>query len=125
MLTGSGICSGLRNTWTKLTMVKTKALEQYALDADTFSTGYSSTSLPSFPLEDKMSIIDFTSQGSSKQAGKGRERKGYGFPMGLVGDSLVEPFGPEGLGISKSFLRVFDTAWMAKRFKKGLEDLWS
>ena len=105
-------------------MGKTKALEQYALDADTFSTGYSSTSLSSFPLENKMSIIDFTSQDSSKQAGKGRERKGYGFPMGLVGDSLVEPFGPEGLGISKGFLSVFDTAWMAERFKKGSEDPW-
>ena len=45
--------------------------------------------------------------------------------MGLVGDSLVESIGAEGLGISKSFLRVFDTAWMAERFKKGLEDLWS
>ena len=44
--------------------------------------------------------------------------------MGLVGDSLVEPFGPEGLGISKGFLSVFDTAWMAKRFKKGSEDPW-
>ena len=70
-----------------------------------------------------MSIFDFTSQDSSKQACKGRERKGYRLPMGLVGDSLVEPFGLEGLGISKSFLRVFDTAWMAERFKKGSEDL--
>ena len=100
----------------------TKALEQYALNADTFSTGHSSTNLSSFPLENKMSIIDFTSQGSSKQACKGRERKGYGLPLG---DSLVEPFGPEGLGISKSFPKVFDNAWMDARFKKSLGDLWS
>ena len=72
-----------------------------------------------------MSIFDFTNQDSSKQACKVRERKGHGLLMGLVGDSLVEPFGPEGLGISKGFLRVFDTAWMAERFKKGSEDLWS
>ena len=83
----------------------TKALEQYALDADTFSTGHSSTNLPSFSLENKVSIIDFTSQGSSKQAGKGREKRGYGLPMGLMGDSLVEPFGPDGLGISKNSLK--------------------
>ena len=44
--------------------------------------------------------------------------------MGLVGDGLVEPFGPEGLGISKGFLSVFDTAWMAERFKKGSENPW-
>ena len=43
----------------------------------------------------------------------------------LMGDSLVEPFGPEGLGISKSFPKVFDNAWMAARFKKGSGDLWS
>ena len=101
----------------------TKAWEQYALDADTFSTGHSSTNLPSFSLENKVSIIDFTSQGSSKQAGKGREKRGYGLPMGLMGDSLGEPFGPEGLGISKSFPKVFDNAWMAARLKKGSGDL--
>ena len=103
----------------------TKALEQYALDADTFSTGHSSTNLSSFSLENKVSIIDFTNQGSSKQASKGRERRGFRLPFGLMGDSLVEPFGPEGLGISKSFPKVFDNAWMAERFKKGSEDLWS
>ena len=42
-----------------------------------------------------------------------------------MGDSLVEPFGPEGPGISKSFPKVFDNAWMAARLKKGLGDLWS
>ena len=70
-----------------------------------------------------MLIADFTNQGSSKQAGKGRERRGSGLPLGLMGDSLVEQFGPEGLGISKSFPKVFDNAWMAARLKKGLEDL--
>ena len=73
----------------------TEALEQYALDADTFSTGHSSTNLPSFSLENKVSIIDFTSQGSSKQAGKGREKRRFGPPSGLIGYSLVEPFGQE------------------------------
>ena len=78
--------------------MNTKALEQYTLDAATFSTGYSSTSLSSFPLEDKMSIFDFTSQDSSKQACKVRERKGHKLLMGLVRDSLGEPFGPKGAG---------------------------
>merc|ERR1719481_516048 len=102
--------------------VNTEALEQYALDAATFSTGYFSTSLPSLPLEDKVSIFDFTNLYSSKQACKVRERKGHRLLMGLVGDSLVEPFWPEGLGISRGFLSVFDTAWMAKRFSTESKD---
>ena len=99
-------------------------MEQKACNADTCSTGRSSINLASLSLENKVLIADFTNQGSSKQAGKGRERRGSGHPSGLRGDSLVEPFGPEGLGISKGFLSVFDTAWMAKRFKKGSEDPW-
>ena len=36
--------------------------------------------------------------------------------MGLVGDSLLEPFWPEGTGIGRGFLGVLDTAWMVRRF---------
>ena len=36
--------------------------------------------------------------------------------MGLVGDSLLEPFWPEGTGIGRGFLGVLDTAWMMRRF---------
>ena len=36
--------------------------------------------------------------------------------LGLVGDSLLEPFWPEGTGIGRGFLGVLDTAWMVRRF---------
>ena len=54
----------------------TKALEQEDCDADTCSTGRSSINPASLSLENKVLIADFTSQGSSKQAGEGRERRG-------------------------------------------------
>jgi len=91
-------------------------LEQYALDAATFSTGYFSSKLPSLPLKDQVSIFDFTQLYSSKHACLVKQRKGHRLLLGLVGDSLLEPFWPDGLGISRGFLSVFDTAWMIKRF---------
>ena len=77
-----------------------KALKQEDCNADTCSTGHSSINPTSLSLENKVLIADFTNQGSSKQAGKGRERRGSGPPSGLMRDSLVKPFRPEGLGIS-------------------------
>ena len=35
--------------------------------------------------------------------------------LACVGDSLLEPFWPEGTGIGRGFLGVLDTAWMLKR----------
>ena len=96
--------------------VDQKALEQYALEAATFSTGYFSVQLPSTPLEDQPSIFDFTHLYSGKNACRVRQRKGRLLLLGLVGDSLMQPFWPEGLGISRGFLSVLDTAWMVKRF---------
>jgi len=99
-----------------------EVLEQYALDAANFSTGYFSTKLPCLPLKDKVSIFDFTQLYSSKHACIVKERKGHRLLLGLVGDSLLEPFWPDGLGISRGFLSVFDTAWMIKKFSSGVED---
>jgi len=36
-----------------------------------------------------------------------------------VGDSLVQPFWPEGTGIGKAFLSVLDTAWIIKNMSEG------
>ena len=67
----------------------TEVLEQEVCDADTCSTGLSSINPAGLSLENKVLIADFTSQGSSKQEGEGRERRGSGPPSGLMGDSLV------------------------------------
>ena len=82
-------------------------MEQEDCDADTCSAGSSSINTASLSLENKVLIADFTSQGSSKQAGEGTERRGSGPPSGLMRDSLVQPFRPEELGISKSSLSVW------------------
>lgn len=36
--------------------------------------------------------------------------------MGLVGDSLLEPFWPMGTGLARGFLSSFDAAWMARQW---------
>ena len=103
----------------------TEALEQEDRNADTCSTGRSSIKPTSLSLENKVLIADFTSQGSSKQAGKGRERRGSGPPLGLMRDSLVQPFRPEELGISKSSLKCLTRRGRLQDSRKGCWDLWS
>ena len=44
------------------------------------------------------------------------ERGGARVLLGLVGDSLCEPFWPEGTGIGRGFLSVLDTAWLVRRW---------
>ena len=101
----------------------TEALEQEALHSDTCSKGYSSTNFASLSLENKVLIADFTNQGSSKQAGKGRERRGSGPPSGLMRDSLAQPFRPEELGISKSSLKCLTRRGGLQDSRKGCWDL--
>ena len=62
----------------------TEVLEQEVCDADTCSAGFSSINPASLSLENKVLIADFTNQGSGKQAGERRERRGSGLPLGLM-----------------------------------------
>ena len=93
------------------------ALVQYAMDAARFSTQHFSSPLPCTleDLEDDLSIFDFSNLNSSSHASKVVERGGRRLVLGLVGDSLMQPFWPEGLGIRRGFLSVWDTAWMVRR----------
>jgi len=98
-----------------------EALKQYALEAASFSTNHFSTPLPSTPLaewkgREDVSIFDFTHIYSSQNACRVRQQRGHRLLLGLVGDSLLEPFWPEGTGIGRGFLGVMDTAWMVRRF---------
>eukprot|EP00092_Neocalanus_flemingeri_P020892 GFUD01022634.1.p1 GENE.GFUD01022634.1~~GFUD01022634.1.p1 ORF type:complete len:787 (+),score=168.87 GFUD01022634.1:426-2786(+) len=97
------------------------ALETYAVEAASFSTKHFSQELPKTPLakwkgHKDVSIFDFTNLYTSQNACRVQERRGYRLLLGLVGDSLMEPFWPEGTGIGRGFLSVFDTAWLVKRF---------
>jgi len=63
-----------------------------------------------------VSIFDFTNLYRSQNACRIIERNGCTLLTGLVGDSLLEPFWPEGTGIGQGFLGVLDTAWMIRRY---------
>ena len=39
--------------------------------------------------------------------------------MTVVGDSLLEPFWPEGTGCARGFLSAIDAAWMFRRWANG------
>lgn len=47
---------------------------------------------------------------------------GTGMLVGLCGDSLIEPFWPEGLGIVRGFFAALDLASAAKVWTEGTED---
>ena len=63
-----------------------------------------------------VSIFNFSELYRSAQASRVIERRGHRLLIGLVGDSLMQPFWPEGLGISRGFLSVWDAAWMVRQF---------
>jgi len=96
-------------------------LENYAREAAEFSTEHFSNKLPSRPFatwkgNNDVSIFDFTNLYRSQNACKVWHRHNTTLLTGLVGDSLLEPFWPEGTGIGQGFLGVMDTSWMIKRF---------
>jgi len=96
-------------------------LEAYAREAAEFSTSHFSHKLPVNPFAkwkggNDVSIFDFTNLYRSQNACRIIQRNNCTLLTGLVGDSLLEPFWPEGTGIGQGFLSVLDTAWMVKRY---------
>ena len=69
-----------------------------------------------------VSIFNFSELYKSGEASRVIERKDRQLLIGLVGDSLMQPFWPEGLGISRGFLSVWDAAWMARQFSLKPKD---
>ena len=97
------------------------ALEALAVEAAQFSTEYFSTALPvtqfaSWKGRNDVSIFDFANLHVSKNASQVLSQGRHHLLLGLVGDSLIEPFWPEGTGIGQGFLSVLDTAWMVRRW---------
>ena len=103
------------------TNIDQAALQSFAVEAATFSTGHFSTPLPTTNFQtwkgrSDVSIFDFTNLYTSKNACQVLERKGHQLLVAVVGDSLMEPFWPEGTGIGRGFLSVLDTAWLTRRW---------
>ena len=103
------------------TNIDQAALQSFAVEAATFSTRHFSSQLPTTEFQtwkgrSDVSIFDFTNLYTSKNACQVVERRGRQLLLAVVGDSLMQPFWPEGTGIGRGFLSVLDTAWLTKRW---------
>ena len=98
------------------------ALYKYAIDASQYATSHFSTALPSkeFALNARgvpdVAVFDFTNLYSARNASRVMVRKGHQLLMAIVGDSLLEPFWPEGTGCARGFLSCMDTAWQLRQW---------
>lgn len=60
----------------------------------------------------RVRIFDFSSRTRADKAASILSSKGKKLYVGLIGDSLMEPFWPEGLGTCRGFLSALDGCWM-------------
>ncbi|BFZ24995.1 hypothetical protein BsWGS_28034 [Bradybaena similaris] len=102
--------------------VNQEALMAYAREAADFSTHYQ---LPSLDYavnhygQADVAMFDFTSMFAADNASRFIVKNGCHLLMGLVGDSLLEPFWPTGSGCARGFLSAFDAAWMIRSWAMG------
>ena len=82
-------------------------LAKYATEACLFATGHYSRKLPhtNFALnshgEPDLSIFDFTNLYAAKNSCRAVVRKGFPLLLSVAGDSLLEPFWPDGTGCAR------------------------
>uniref|UniRef100_UPI00358FC390 F-actin-monooxygenase MICAL3-like isoform X2 n=1 Tax=Myxine glutinosa TaxID=7769 RepID=UPI00358FC390 len=106
--------------------VNQEALRNYAIEAANFSTN---NQLPDLTFainhygQPDVAMFDFTCMYASENAALVRERHGHRLLVGLVGDSLLEPFWPMGTGCARGFLAVFDLAWSIRCCAQGSSSL--
>eukprot|EP00095_Tigriopus_kingsejongensis_P000377 snap_masked-scaffold1811_size27320-processed-gene-0.0 protein:Tk00377 transcript:snap_masked-scaffold1811_size27320-processed-gene-0.0-mRNA-1 annotation:"hypothetical protein D910_10638" len=102
--------------------INREKLHQFAIEAAQFSTGQFSAKLPvtEFALDARgrpdCAIFDFTNLYSARNACQVKVRKGHQLLMTIVGDSLLEPFWPEGTGCGRGFLSSLDAAWLLRQW---------
>ncbi|KAG9335203.1 hypothetical protein JZ751_005555, partial [Albula glossodonta] len=98
------------------------ALLSYAREAADFSTNHQLPTLD-FAInhygQPDVAMFDFTCMYASENAALVRQRNGHKLLVGLVGDSLLEPFWPMGTGIARGFLAAMDSAWMVRSWAQG------
>ena len=104
-------------------------LHQFAIDAAEYSTDNLSHMLPTheFALNHSgnpdVSVFDFTDLYSASRAGLVKKIGDHKLIMAIVGDSLLQPFWPEGTGCARGFLSAFNTAWMLYRYASGTKSM--
>lgn len=106
--------------------VSKSALINYAIEAASYATN---DQLPHLEFEKNpdgtkdVAIFDFTNMWQAENSCRIMERRGKKLLIGLVGDSLLEPFWPTGSGCAKGFFSSFDMCWMMKQFNSGKPSL--
>ena len=102
-------------------------LHKYVTNAAQYSTKYLSKRLPTqeFAIDHTgnpdVAVFDFTNLYYAKRASCVKEDMGYTLVMAAVGDSLLEPFWPEGTGCARGFLSSMNAAWMLRRLAEGIK----
>ena len=109
--------------------VDKEKLMEYAIKAAQFSTEWRSKKLPHTewsriprgppPGVPDVCIFDFTNLYAARVAARVNVRKGQPLLSMIVGDSLLEPFWPEGTGCARGFLSAMDAGWMMRDWFLG------
>ena len=98
---------------------------KFAIDAAEYSTETLSQKLPTreFALDNRgnpdVSVFDFTDLYCASNASRVKLVGGHKLMMACVGDSLLQPFWPEGTGCARGFLSAMNAAWMLRRYAEG------
>ncbi|XP_070538997.1 F-actin-monooxygenase MICAL3-like isoform X3 [Ptychodera flava] len=102
--------------------ISQEALLNYAREAADFSTNQKlprlDFALNHYGLPD-VAMFDFTSMYAAENAARVVERNNSQLLVGLVGDSLLEPFWPTGSGCARGFLGCADASWMIRSWASG------
>jgi len=72
--------------------------------------------------DNSVQIFDFSSRKGLVSAAQIVELDQKNLLIGVVGDALMEPFWPEGLGVNRGYLGALDFIWMLTKFGKTPKD---
>ena len=105
--------------------INKEEMYRFAIDAAEYSTNELSQILPTreFALDHAgkpdVSVFDFTDLYSASNASRAKYKNGHKLIMASVGDSLLQPFWPEGTGCARGFLSAMNAAWMLHQYAEG------
>ncbi|TMW62485.1 hypothetical protein Poli38472_005103 [Pythium oligandrum] len=70
----------------------------------------------------RVRLFDFSARTRADKAANILSSRGKKLYVGLVGDALMEPFWPEGLGTCRGFLSAMDGCWMVSQIGKESDE---
>ncbi|KAG7386195.1 hypothetical protein PHYPSEUDO_000516 [Phytophthora pseudosyringae] len=70
----------------------------------------------------RIRMFDFSSRTRADKAASILTSQGKKLYVGLIGDSLIEPFWPEGVGTCRGFLGALDGVWMVAQIGKKADE---